>query len=170
MLLTELSEHRKSHETIEVALQQVLHFQKADPMPPPRTIKLGKDDMVSNNCTLESWKYEEDLVKSSIDQTGDLAEGMWNACSDVIDEWGISEIEESLESLTSKNEVIEQVRAASASDIQDLAVVDSEAIHFSVISPSQMATRVNEHAKITRKGHERDCFPCYLGSSSFSFD
>ena len=65
--------------------------------------------------------------------------GMWNACSNVLDEWGIDEIEESLESLTPKNEVVEQVRVTSATEIQYLAVVDSEAIHFSLILPAQIA-------------------------------
>ena len=65
---------------------------------------------------------------------------MWNACSDVLDEWGIGEIEESLESLTLKNEVVEEVRATWAIEIQDLVVIDSEAIHFSFISPTEMAT------------------------------
>ena len=73
------------------------------------------------------------MVKSSIKRAGDLAEGMWNACLDVLDEWGIGEIEESLESLTPKIEVVEQVRAASTTDIQDLAIVDSEAMHFSLL-------------------------------------
>jgi hypothetical protein len=77
---------------------------------------------------------------------------MWNACSDVLDECGIKDIEEYLEFQTPKNEVVEQVRAALATKIQDLAVVDSEAIHFSLISLAQMATRVNAHAKITREG------------------
>lgn len=52
-------------------------------------------------------------------------------------------IEEYLESLTPKNEAIEQVRDALVTEIQDLAVVDSEVIHFYLISPAQMATRVN---------------------------
>lgn len=46
VLLSELSQQRKLHERVEVALQQVLHFQKANPMPPPGTIKLGKDDLI----------------------------------------------------------------------------------------------------------------------------
>lgn len=65
---------------------------------------------------------------------------MWNTCSDVLDGWGINEIEESLESLTPKIEVVEQVRDASTTDTQDLAIMDFEAIHFSLISPTQMAT------------------------------
>lgn len=56
---------------------------------------------------------------------------MWNACSDVLDKWGIHKIEDSLESLTPKNEVVEEVRATSATEIQDLVIIDSEAIHFS---------------------------------------
>ena len=108
--------------------------------------------MINYKCTLELWRFEANLVKSSIERARDLIEGMWNACSDVLEEWGISEIEESLESLTSKKETVEQVRAVSTIEIQDLAVVDFEVIHFSLISPAQMATRVNEHARITRKG------------------
>lgn len=81
-----------------------------------------------------------------------MIEGMWNACLDVVDEWGISEIQEYLESLTPKHDVVEKVRATPTTEIQDLAVVDFEAMHFSLISPAQMATRVNGQAKITRKG------------------
>ena len=87
---------------------------------------------------LEAWKYEADLVKSSIDRAGDLEKGLWNSCSDILEEWGIGEIEEylfTIESLVPKIEAVERVRVASAADIQDLVVVDSEAIHFSLISP-----------------------------------
>ena len=109
-------------------------------MPPPRIIKLGKNELISYKCTSKSWISEADLVKYSFERSRDLTEGMWNACSDILNKWGVSEIEESLESLTSKNEVVEQVRATSATKIQDLAVVDYEVIHFSLISPAQMAT------------------------------
>jgi hypothetical protein len=152
ILLFKLSQQRKMHERVEVALQQVLHFQKENPMPPPRKVKLGKHDLINYKCTLESWKSESDLVKSSIERARDLTKGMWNACSNVLDEWGIDEIKESLELLSPKNEVLEQVRVTSVILIQYLAVVVSEVIHFSLISPTQMVTRVNEHAKITKKG------------------
>lgn len=88
-------------------LQQVMHFQKENLIPPPRTVKLEKDDLISYKCILEIWKFEAELVKSSIERAGDLVEGMWNACLDVLDEWGIDEIEESLESLRPKTEVVE---------------------------------------------------------------
>ena len=101
---------------------------------------------------LESWKCEANLVKSLIEWAGDLAEGMWNSCSDILEEWGIGEIKESMEYLTPKIEVIERARAAFVADILDLEVVDSEVIHLSLISPMQMATQVDEHAMITRKG------------------
>ena len=140
ILLFELSQQKKIHERVEVTLQQVLHFQKANPLSPPGTTKLGKDDLINYKCSLQSWKYEFDLVKSSIEKVGDLTKGMCNACSDVLDEWGIGEIEESLESLMPKNEVVEKVRPALVTKTQDLEVIDSEAMHFSFISPTQMAT------------------------------
>ena len=46
-----------------------------------------------------------------------MIEGVWNTCSYVIDEWGIKEIEESLETLTLKAEDVEKVRASSEVDI-----------------------------------------------------
>ena len=94
-------------------------------MPPLGTINLEKNELITYKYTLESWRSEADLVKSSIERAGDLTEGMWNTCSDVLDEWGIEEIEESLESLESKEEVVEQARVISAVEIQELAVVDS---------------------------------------------
>lgn len=45
-----------------------------------------------------------------LERVEDLIEGVWNTCSDVLDEWGISEIEEYLETLTPKLEVVEQSR------------------------------------------------------------
>ena len=53
------------------------------------------------------------MVKSSIERARDLIERVWNTCSDVLDEWGIGEIEEYIESLMSKTEVVEQARATS---------------------------------------------------------
>ena len=123
-------------------------FQKENPIPPPRIINLGKDQLINYRYTLESWRFEVDVVKSSIERAGDLI-GVWNTC---LDEWGIGEIEESLESLTSKKEVVEQERSSSVVEIQDLAMVDSEAMHFSVISPAKMTTRVDENSRIAKKG------------------
>jgi hypothetical protein len=45
--------------------------------------------------------------------------------------------------LTPKIESVEQARVASAADIQALVVVDLEVIHFSLISPAQLATQVD---------------------------
>lgn len=73
---------------------------------------------------------------------------MWNPCSDILEEWGIGEIEESVnivESLAPNIEAVESVRASSATYIKELAVLDSEAIHFSLLSLAQLATRVVEH-------------------------
>ena len=107
--------------------------------------------MISYKCILESWKSEVDLVKSSIKKVGYLAEGVWNTCADVLDEWWIGENKESLEYLTPKIEAMEQVRSDLVVDIQDLAVMDSKVMHFSLISHAQMATQVHEHARITKK-------------------
>ena len=52
----------------------------------------------------------------------------------------------------SKTEVVEQARASSVSEIQNFVVLDSEAMHFSVISPAKMTTWVDENAQIAKKG------------------
>ena len=140
------------HEKVEAALQQVSHFQKVNLVPPPKIVRLGNDELINYRYTIESWKFKDDVVKSSIERDGDLIEGVWNTCSDVLDEWGIGEIEEYLDSLMSKIEVVEQARASSASKSQDLVVLDSEAMHFLVISPTKMTTRVDENAQIAKKG------------------
>jgi hypothetical protein len=88
----------------------------------------------------------------SIERVGDLIKGVWNTISDVLDESGIREIEEFLESFTPKIEEVEQVRAALEVEIQDLEVLDSEVMHFSVVSPAKMTTRVDENARISKKG------------------
>jgi hypothetical protein len=49
-------------------------------------------------------------------------------------------------------EAVEQVRAASEAEIWDLAVLDSEAIHFWMVSPTKMTARVDENAWIAKKG------------------
>ena len=67
MLLSNLEQQRKMHKEVESALQQVTHFQKENPIPPPETIKMEKDDLIGYKCVLESWKSEAYLVKSSID-------------------------------------------------------------------------------------------------------
>ena len=99
-------------------------------MPPPGITKLEKDEILKYRYTIESWKSEAEAVKSSLEKVGDLIEGVWNTCSDVLDEQGIGKIEESLEALTPKAETVEQVRAASEAEIMDLSVLDSEAMHF----------------------------------------
>lgn len=86
-------------------------------MPPPRIIKLGKDELINYRYTIESWRSEADSIKSSVERAKDLIEGMWNTCSDVLDELGIGEIEQSLETLTSKNKVVEKMRVTSAIEI-----------------------------------------------------
>ena len=50
-------------------------------------------------------------MKYSVEKSKDLIEGVWNTCLDVIDEWGIIKIEESLETFTLRAEEVE-VRAS----------------------------------------------------------
>ena len=47
---------------------------------------------------------------------------------------------------------MEQVRAASTAKIWDLVVLDFEAMHFSMISPTKMTTQLDENVQITKKG------------------
>ena len=56
----------------------------------------------------------------------------------MLDEWVIREIKESLEALMPK------VRA-SEEEIKDLSVLDSKAMHFSLISPTRMTAWVDEN-------------------------
>ena len=141
-LLKEVTQQDDIHTKVKAALQRISGFQKENLLPPPGILKLGKDKVLKYRYTIELWKFEVDVVKYSLEKAEDLIEGVWNTCSDVIDEWGIDEIEESLETFTPEVEDVEQVRASSEADINNLSVLDSEAMEFSVISPSKMTTRV----------------------------
>ena len=81
----------------------------------------------------------------------DLIEGVWNTCSDVLDQWGIGEIEKYLETLMPKGGV-EKARVSSEAEIHDLAVLDSKAMHFSIILPTRMVIQVDENAQMAKKG------------------
>ena len=80
------------HDQAEAMLQQVLRFQKANPVPPPRIEKIRKDEIINYRYTIDSWKLEVDAVNSLLERVGDLIEGVWNTCLDMLDEWGIGEI------------------------------------------------------------------------------
>lgn len=88
MLLSDLAQQKKMHEEVGAALQQFIHLQKENPIP-PRIIKLEKYNMIGFKCVLKSWKFKADLVKSSLDRAKDLAEGMWKSRSNILEEWGI---------------------------------------------------------------------------------
>ena len=47
-----------------------------------------------------------------IKRVDELAKGVWNNCSDAMEEWGIGEFEEMLEAFTSKAEDVEKLRAS----------------------------------------------------------
>ena len=96
-LLEKVTQQEEIHAKVEVALQTISHFQKANSIPPPGISKLGKDEMLKYRYTVESWKSEADNVNASLEKVKGLVVGIWNNCSDVIEEWGVGEIEESLE-------------------------------------------------------------------------
>ena len=93
-------------------------------------MKVGKDEIWKYRYTTESWKSEVDALRSSLEKARDLIEGVWNTCSDVLNEWGIDEIGESLEALTPRMEELEQVRASSKAKIKNLVVLYSEEMDF----------------------------------------
>ena len=87
------------HNKAEVTLQQVSHFQKVNSIPPPWIVKLGKDEIINYRYPIESQKSEADAFKSSVERLRDLIEGLSNTCLDILDEWGIGEINKSLETI-----------------------------------------------------------------------
>ena len=115
-------------------------------------MKLGKDEILKYKYTIESWKSEADAVKYSLENVEDLIEGVWNTFLDVIDEWGIIEIEESLKTLMPRVEEVEQIRASSEAEIKNLSVLNSEVLDFSVISPVRMVAQVEQNARLAKKG------------------
>ena len=144
MLLMEVMQEEEIHAKAEASLQTISHFQKANSIPPPGIPKLGKDEMLKYRYTVKSWKYEEDNVKASLERVEELVEGIWNNCSDVIEEWGVKEIEESLKDFTPKFEDIEQVWASLEAEITNLSVLDVEAMEFFVVSPAKLTTEIEE--------------------------
>ena len=78
------------------ALQHESCFQKENPIPPLRIVRLGKYELINYRYTKKSWRFEADVVKLSIERVGDLIKAIWNTCFDVLEKWGIGEIEESL--------------------------------------------------------------------------
>ena len=137
------------HDKDKVTLHQVSHFQKANLVPLPGIVKLGKEEIINYRYTIESWKFETNVVKSSLEKVGDPIEGVWNTYLDVLNECGIDEIEESLEAL---EKAVEWVMATLEAEIKDLLVLDSEAILFLVIFPARMAARVDENVQMAKKG------------------
>lgn len=49
-------------------------------------------------------KSKVENAKTAIEREDELAKGVWNNCSDSMEEWGIREVEETLEVFTSKAE------------------------------------------------------------------
>ena len=65
--------------------------------------------MFKYRYTFEAWKSEVENAKTVIERADELVEGIWNNCSDSMEEWGIGEIEETLKVFTSKAEDVEQI-------------------------------------------------------------
>lgn len=61
-----------------------------------------------------------------------------------MEEWGIGELEETLEAFTSKAEDVEQFRASSEAEIIDLLVLDAESVEISVVEPTKLTTHIKE--------------------------
>ena len=108
--------------------------------------------MLKYKYTIESWRPEADNVKASLEKAEDLAEGSCNMCSDVMEEWGIDEIEDSLKTFTLKDEDVEQVRASSEAEITNWSLLDAEAMKFLVVSLAKLIARVEEQVWLTKKG------------------
>ena len=80
-------------------------------------------------------------AKTVIERANNLDEGIWNNCSDAMEEWSIGEIEEMLEVFTSKAEDVEQVWAFSKMEITDLSVLDAESMEISVVEPAKLTAQ-----------------------------
>ena len=96
--------------------------------------------MFKYRYTVEAWKSKVENAKAAIEKADDLAEGMRNNCSDAMEEWGIGEIEETLEAFTSKAEDVEQIRASSEMEITDLSLLDIESMEILVVEPAKLMT------------------------------
>lgn len=92
-----------------------------------------------------------DNVKTSLAKVEDLVKGIWNKFSDVIEEWGIREIKESLEAFTPKSEDVEQIQASSEVEITNLSVLDVKEMEFSIISPTKLTAQIDEQARLAKK-------------------
>ena len=77
-------------------------------------------------------------AKTTIERADELVEGVWNSCSDAMEEWGIGEFEETLEAFTSKAEDVEQLRDSSKAEITDLSVLHTESMDISVVEPTKL--------------------------------
>ena len=91
-------------------------------------------------------------AKTTIKRANELVEGVWNNCSDAMEEWGIGEVEEMLEEFTSKSEDVELLRTFSETKITDLSILDTESIEISVVKPTKLTTQIKEQARLAKKG------------------
>ena len=85
-----------------------------------------------------------DSAKIALERVEELAEGVWNNCSDAMEEWGIGEFEEMLEAFTSKTEDVEQLWASSEVEITDLLVLDVKSMEISLVEPSKLMAEIQE--------------------------
>ena len=66
-LLKDVLQQEEIHTKVEATLQNISRCQKANPIPTPGILKLGKDEMLKYKYTIESWKSEADVVKASLE-------------------------------------------------------------------------------------------------------
>ena len=151
MLLREVTQQEEIHAKAEVTLQSISCFEKVNLIPPTGILKLGKDEMLKYRYTVESQKSEANNVNVLLEKVEDLVEGICNNFSNVIEEWGIGEIEESLEDFTPKAKDIEQILASSKAKITKLSVLDAEAMEFSVVSPTKLTSQIDEQSWLAKK-------------------
>jgi hypothetical protein len=127
-------------------------FHRVNTIPPPGIPKLGKDEIFKYIYSLEAWKSEVENAKIAIERVDVLAKGVWNNCSDAMEEWGIWEVEETLEAFTSKVEDVEKFQASSEREITDLSVLDVKSMDILAMEPAKLMAQIKEQARLAKKG------------------
>lgn len=144
MLLQDVVQQEEIHTKSEVHLQMISHFQRVNAIPPLGIPNLRKDKMFKYMYIVEAWKFEVENAKTTIERANGLAKGIWNNCLDAMEEWGIREIKEMLETFTSKAKDLEQIWASLETEITDLLVLDVETMEISMVDPTKLMAQIKE--------------------------
>ena len=150
-LLQNVAQQEEFHAQSKANLQSISCFQRVNVIPPSGIPKLGKDEIFKYNYTSETWKSEVENTKTAIERADELAEGVWNNYADAMEEWGIGEVEETLEAFTSKAKDVEKLRASSETKITDLSILDAESMEISMVEPAKLTTQIKEQARLAKK-------------------